>query len=137
MEIWKKVTESLTKFNQNYIKLINKGTKNSTSYFRSSLKSNPQIGQGVVSLIATLHWHHFYPHFYFGIGNHRSDISDDLDTPFIFYCESDIRKYFDEIWNCQFCPKSKNHHRQKIFLPVKTLNYLHENILTFTLCKMV
>ena len=50
----KKVKQILNKNKDFYVKLINKGTKNPTSYFRSSLKSNPQIGQGLVSLIATL-----------------------------------------------------------------------------------
>ena len=50
----KKVKKILHKNKAFFIKLIDKHTKNPIAYFKSSLKSDPQIGQGVVSLIAGL-----------------------------------------------------------------------------------
>lgn len=50
----KRVKRVLNKNKDFYVRLVSKHTKNPVSYFRSSLKSNPQVGQGIVSLIATL-----------------------------------------------------------------------------------
>ena len=50
----KKVKKILNKNKSFYIKLISKNTKNPISYFKNSLKSDPQVGNGIVSLIATL-----------------------------------------------------------------------------------
>ena len=50
----KKVKKILNKNKAFYVRLLSKNTKNPISYFKSSLKSNPQVGKGIVSLIATL-----------------------------------------------------------------------------------
>ena len=50
----KRVKKILNRNKEFYIKLMSKQTKNPVTYFKSSLKSNPQVGQGIVSLIATL-----------------------------------------------------------------------------------
>ena len=50
----KRVKRILNKNKDFYVKLVSKNTKNPVSYFRSSLKLNPQVGQGIISLIATL-----------------------------------------------------------------------------------
>ena len=50
----KKVKAILKKDTDFYKKLIDKNTKNPLGYFRKSLKFNPQVGNGIVSLIAAL-----------------------------------------------------------------------------------
>ena len=50
----KKVKSILQKNKAFYRKLIDKKTKDSLGYFRKSLKFDPQIGNGIVSLIAAL-----------------------------------------------------------------------------------
>ena len=50
----KKVKAILKKDTDFYKKLIDKKTKNPLGYFRKSLKFNPQVGNGIVSLIAAL-----------------------------------------------------------------------------------
>ena len=50
----KRVKRILNKSRDFYVRLVSKHTKNPVSYFKSSLKSNPQVGQGIISLIATL-----------------------------------------------------------------------------------
>jgi hypothetical protein len=50
----KKVKRILKKDNTFYKKLINVNTKDPLGYFRNSLKSDPQIGSGIVSLFAAL-----------------------------------------------------------------------------------
>ena len=50
----KKVKAILKKDTDFYKKLIDKNTKNPLGYFRKSLKFNPQVGKGIVSLIAAL-----------------------------------------------------------------------------------
>ena len=50
----KNVKKILNKNKMFYTKLISRNTKNPVSYFKSSLKTNPQVGKGVVSLIASL-----------------------------------------------------------------------------------
>ena len=50
----KKVKAILKKDTDFYKKLIDKNTKNPLRYFRKSLKFNPQVGNGIVSLIAAL-----------------------------------------------------------------------------------
>ena len=50
----KKVKKLLNKNKDFYVKLISKHTKNPITYFKGSLKSDPQVGTGIVSLIATL-----------------------------------------------------------------------------------
>ena len=50
----KRVKRILNKSKDFYAHLVSKHTKNPVSYFKSSLKSNPQVGQGIISLIATL-----------------------------------------------------------------------------------
>ena len=50
----KKVKAILKKDKDFYQKLIDKNTKDPLVYFRKSLKFNPQVGNGIVSLIAAL-----------------------------------------------------------------------------------
>ena len=50
----KKVKSILQKNKAFYRKLIDKKTKDPLGYFRKSLKFDPQIGNGIVSLIAAL-----------------------------------------------------------------------------------
>ena len=50
----KKVKKILNKNKDFYVRLISKNTKNPITYFKSSLKSDPQVGNGIVSLIASL-----------------------------------------------------------------------------------
>ena len=50
----KKVKAILQKDKDFYKKLINRNTKDPLGYFRKSLKFNPQVGNGIVSLIAAL-----------------------------------------------------------------------------------
>ena len=50
----KKVKKILNKNKAFYVKLLSQNTKNPITYFKTSLKSNPQVGKGIVSLIATL-----------------------------------------------------------------------------------
>ena len=50
----KKVKAILKKDTDFYKELIDKNTKNPLGYFRKSLKFNPQVGNGIVSLIAAL-----------------------------------------------------------------------------------
>ena len=50
----KRVKYILKKDRDFYTKLIDKKTKNPLGYFRKSLKFDPQVGNGVVSLIAAL-----------------------------------------------------------------------------------
>ena len=50
----KRVKKILLKNKGFYIKLISKHTKNPVSFFKQSLKTDPQVGQGVISLIAAL-----------------------------------------------------------------------------------
>ena len=50
----KRVKLILNKNRNFYKKLINKRTSNPVSYFKQRLKADPQVGQGIVSLIATL-----------------------------------------------------------------------------------
>ena len=50
----KRVKSILKKDKSFYKKLINVDTNNPLGYFRKTLKTKPQIGKGVVSLIATL-----------------------------------------------------------------------------------
>ena len=49
-----KVKNILEKDKNFYRKLIDEKTKNPLGYFRKSLKFHPQIGNGIVSLIAAL-----------------------------------------------------------------------------------
>ena len=49
-----KVKNILEKYKTFYRKLIDEKTKNPLGYFRKSLKFHPQIGNGIVSLIAAL-----------------------------------------------------------------------------------
>ena len=50
----KKVKTILKKDKDFYQKLIDENTKDPLGYFRKSLKFNPQVGNGIVSLIAAL-----------------------------------------------------------------------------------
>ena len=50
----KRVKSILKKDRDFYTKLIDKKTKNPLGYFRKSLKFDPQVGNGIVSLIAAL-----------------------------------------------------------------------------------
>lgn len=50
----KKVKTILKKDKDFYRKLIDENTKDPLGYFRKSLKFNPQVGNGIVSLIAAL-----------------------------------------------------------------------------------
>ena len=50
----KRVKVILKKDRDFYTKLIDKKTKNPLGYFRKSLKFDPQVGTGIVSLIAAL-----------------------------------------------------------------------------------
>ena len=50
----KRVKVILKKDRDFYTKLIDKKTKNPLAYFRKSLKFDPQVGTGIVSLIAAL-----------------------------------------------------------------------------------
>ena len=50
----KKVKRILKKDKTFYLKLINVNTKDPLGYFRNSLKSDPQVGKGIVSLFAAL-----------------------------------------------------------------------------------
>ena len=50
----KRVKVILKKDRDFYTKLIDKKTKNPLAYFRKSLKFDPQVGNGIVSLIAAL-----------------------------------------------------------------------------------
>ena len=50
----KKVKRILKKDRTFYSKLINVNTKDPLGYFRNSLKLDPQVGSGIVSLIAAL-----------------------------------------------------------------------------------
>ena len=50
----KKVKGILKKDKDFYTKLIDENTKDPLGYFRKSLKYNPQVGNGIVSLIAAL-----------------------------------------------------------------------------------
>ena len=50
----KRVKVILKKNRDFYTKLIDKKTKNPLGYFRKSLKFDPQVGTGIVSLIAAL-----------------------------------------------------------------------------------
>ena len=50
----KKVKAILQKDKDFYKKLINRNTKDPLGYFRKSLKFDPQVGNGIVSLIAAL-----------------------------------------------------------------------------------
>ena len=50
----KKVKSILKKDKSFYKKLIHVDTSNPLGYFRKTLKTKPQIGKGVVSLVATL-----------------------------------------------------------------------------------
>ena len=50
----KKVKKILEKDKHFYKKLVDVNTDDPMGYFRNTLKSNPQVGQGIVSLIAAL-----------------------------------------------------------------------------------
>jgi hypothetical protein len=50
----KKVKRILKKDKMFYSKLIHVNTKDPLGYFRNSLKSDPQVGNGIVSLFAAL-----------------------------------------------------------------------------------
>ena len=50
----KKVRRILKKDKMFYAKLIHVNTKDPLGYFRNSLKSDPQVGNGIVSLFAAL-----------------------------------------------------------------------------------
>lgn len=50
----KKVKLILGKNRVFYTQLIDKKTKNPLTFFRSSLKSNPQVGNGIVGIIGAL-----------------------------------------------------------------------------------
>ena len=50
----KQVKRILNKNKSFYVNLVSKHTKNPVSYFKRSLKTDPQVGRGIISLIATL-----------------------------------------------------------------------------------